>query len=99
MEAYDPKAPGFAPFTSQIPAFLDGASTPRDYLERCIEAIQAREPQVMAFVCQNLEIARAAADAASQRYKNGNPLSPVDGMPVGVKDIIETQDMPTEYGS
>jgi len=99
MGAYDPKAPGFAPFTSQIPAFLDGASTPRDYLERCIEAIQAREPQVMAFVCQNLEIARAAADAASQRYKNGNPLSPVDGMPVGVKDIIETQDMPTEYGS
>jgi Asp-tRNA(Asn)/Glu-tRNA(Gln) amidotransferase A subunit family amidase len=99
MNAYEPKAPGFTPFTSQIPAFLDGSDSPRDYLERCIEAIGAREPQVMAFVCQNLEIARAAADAASLRYKDGQPLSPVDGMPVGVKDIIETQDMPTEYGS
>ncbi|MFP6734128.1 MAG: amidase [Rhodospirillales bacterium] len=99
MGAYDPKEPGLAPFTSLIPAFLDGQGSPRDYLERCIEAIKTREAQVMAFVHLNLEAARTAADAAGQRYKYGRPASPVDGMPIGVKDIIETEDMPTEYGS
>ena len=67
MGAYDPRSPGLVPFASAVPAFLDGGDTPRDYLERCIEAIEARESQVMAFVHQNLEVARAAADAASAR--------------------------------
>ncbi|MAF48863.1 MAG: amidase [Rhodospirillales bacterium] len=99
MAAYDPKTAPFAPFTPLIPAFLDGGDTPRDYLERCIEAIDAREAQVMAFVNLNLDSARAAADAAGRRYKQGRPASPIDGMPVGVKDIIETEDLPTEHGS
>src|SRR5262249_62006953 len=29
----------------------------------------------------------------------GKPLSAIDGMPVGIKDIIETYDMPTQMGS
>ena len=33
------------------------------------------------------------------RWRAGKPLSSIDGMPVGVKDIIETVDMPTEMGS
>src|SRR6185503_16987429 len=32
-------------------------------------------------------------------WRTGQPLSPIDGMPVGIKDIMETEDMPTELGS
>ena len=47
----------------------------------------------------NLEGARVAADQATARWRDGKPLSPIDGMPIGIKDIIETIDMPTEQGS
>ncbi len=47
----------------------------------------------------NLEGARAAADAATERWKSGDTLSLIDGMPVGIKDVMETADMPTEQGS
>ncbi len=79
--------------------FAAGADTPRAYLERCIARIEALEPTVMAFAFLNLQRARDAADQAGARYKAGRPLGPVDGMPVGIKDLIETYDMPTEFGS
>ncbi len=80
-------------------AFRNGSDTPRDFLERCIGDIETFEPTVGAFVTTGLEGARAAADAATARWKAGKPLSAVDGMPIGVKDIMETADMPTEQGS
>ena len=82
-----------------MPAFHAGDDTPRDLLERCIAVIEARDPEIQAFVTLNLEGARAAADAASERYAAGHPLSPVDGLPIGLKDIIETADMATQCGS
>ena len=86
-------------FTDSVPAFLDGSDTPRAFLERCVEAIEAREPEVKAFVTLDIEGARAQADESSARYGQGRPASPVDGCPFGVKDIIETADMPTQMGS
>ena len=47
----------------------------------------------------NIDGARVAADQASARWRDGKPRSPIDGMPIGIKDIIETIDMPTENGS
>ena len=52
-----------------------------------------------AFASLNIEAARAAADVSSERYRDGRPLSPVDGMPLGIKDVFDTADMPTEFGS
>lgn len=96
---YDPKTTKLLTFHDAVPAFLSGADTPRAYLERCLETIAAREPEVKAFVHTNVEGARKAADASSARYKAGKPLSPVDGMPMGIKDLYETADMPTELNS
>ena len=45
------------------------------------------------------DAAREAADAATRRYREGRPLSPVDGCPIGVKDIIGTRGMPTQMNS
>jgi Asp-tRNA(Asn)/Glu-tRNA(Gln) amidotransferase A subunit family amidase len=96
---YDPKT--FRPLTfhDAVPGFVEGNGDPRAYLERCIETIEAREPSVRAFVVLNLEGARKAADASAARYRAGKPLSPIDGMPIGIKDLYETADMPTQMGS
>lgn len=96
--AYSPAT--FRPLTfhDAVPRFLDGADTPRAYLERCLETIAAREPEVRAFAALNEAGARAAADAAAARYRERRPLSPIDGMPIGVKDLYETWDMPTQMG-
>jgi Asp-tRNA(Asn)/Glu-tRNA(Gln) amidotransferase A subunit family amidase len=79
--------------------FPAGRDTPRDFLERCLAALDAWEPKIGAFVTLNLAGARAAADRSSERWRDNRILSAIDGMPIGVKDIIETIDMPTQNGS
>jgi Asp-tRNA(Asn)/Glu-tRNA(Gln) amidotransferase A subunit family amidase len=96
---YDASAHRMLSFHAAPARFADGTDTPRVYLERCIERIEALEPAVMAFAFLNLERARTAADEATARYKAGRSIGPLDGMPVGIKDLIETYDMPTEFGS
>jgi Asp-tRNA(Asn)/Glu-tRNA(Gln) amidotransferase A subunit family amidase len=91
--------PQAKPFLAAAAQFASREDTPRAYLERCLEALAAWEPKIGAFVHTNLDGARAAADASSGRWRDNKPLSAIDGMPVGIKDIIETADMPTEMGS
>lgn len=78
--------------------FADGSDTPRAYLERCLETVAAREPVVKAFTAVNEAGAREAADASAARWKAGRPLSSIDGMPLAIKDLLETKDMPTQMG-
>ena len=87
------------PYLAATPRFASGADTPRDFLERCLADLAALEPRIGAFVALNLERARATADESTARWRAGRPLSKIDGMPIGIKDIIETADMPTEQGS
>lgn len=51
-----------------------------------------------AWVVLNVPTAREQADASTRRWRRGEPLSPVDGMPIGIKDLLETRDMPTQMG-
>ena len=79
--------------------FIAGTATPRDLLERCLERVDAREAEVQAFAAIDPAAARRAADDSAARYRAGTPLSPIDGLPVALKDIIETVDLPTGFGS
>jgi Asp-tRNA(Asn)/Glu-tRNA(Gln) amidotransferase A subunit family amidase len=97
--AYDPRRPLARPFAAQLDAFRAGTSTPRDFLEACLDTLTRDEPAIAAFVTLNLGPARAAADAATARWREGRPLSLVDGMPIAVKDMIETIDLPTQMNS
>src|SRR5690606_28911192 len=99
MGGYDPRTARFLSFARARRDFLDGRDSPRAYLERCLETIAAREPALRAFAALNIGGARRAADEADGRYRQGRPLSPVDGMPLGIKDLLETADMPTEANS
>jgi Asp-tRNA(Asn)/Glu-tRNA(Gln) amidotransferase A subunit family amidase len=96
---YDPATHRMLSFHDVALKFRDGSDTPRAYLERCLERIEALEPAVMAFAFLNVERARKAADESTKRHREGRVLSPVDGLPIGIKDLIDTYDMPTEYGS
>jgi Asp-tRNA(Asn)/Glu-tRNA(Gln) amidotransferase A subunit family amidase len=87
------------PYLSATPRFAGGGDTPRDFLERCLADLATLEPKIGAFVHLDLAAARAVADLSTARWRAGKPISRIDGMPVGIKDIIETIDMPTGQGS
>src|SRR5215468_10516261 len=91
--------PAMRPYHAATRTFASGSVTPRQFLEQSLELLDAWEPRVGAFVCTNLPAARATADRATERWRAGRPLSPIDGIPIGVKDVIETFDMPTQMGS
>ena len=82
-----------------LPEFDSGSRSPRALLEQSLAALASREDTVRAFVTLNVDEARAAADRSARRYARGTPLSPVDGCPVAVKDIMATADMPTQMNS
>ncbi len=66
-----------------------------DLLCACLERIDAREEAVGAWMC----IDRAAAIETARALDAGPLRGPLHGLPVGVKDIIDTFDLPTAYGS
>ena len=95
---YDPRTYEPLTFHDAARRFRTGEDTPRDYLERRLATIEEREPLVRAFAHLRPDLARAAADASTERWAAGEPRSPIDGMPIGIKDLLETRDMPTGYG-
>ncbi len=99
MNATDAMKPRLQPFLPATADFASGKNSPREFLERCIVQLEVWEPKIGAFVALNLAAARTAADRSTERWRAGKPLSPIDGMPIGIKDIIETIDMATENGS
>jgi Asp-tRNA(Asn)/Glu-tRNA(Gln) amidotransferase A subunit family amidase len=99
MLAPDQTKPIMRPYLKAAQNFASGKKTPREFLEKSLELLEQWEPRIGAFVCTNVPAARAAADRSTARWCAGKPLSAIDGMPVGIKDIIETVDMPTEMGS
>ena len=87
------------PYLAATRDFASGKATPRQFLERSLELLEDWEPRIGAFAYTNLPAARSAAESSTERWRAGRPLSPIDGIPVGIKDVIETLDMPTEMGS
>jgi Asp-tRNA(Asn)/Glu-tRNA(Gln) amidotransferase A subunit family amidase len=77
----------------------DGILTSEELVQGCLEQIRALEPRVQAWQFLDEEHALAQARALDERKRNGEPLGPLHGVPVGVKDIIDTADMPTENGT
>jgi Asp-tRNA(Asn)/Glu-tRNA(Gln) amidotransferase A subunit family amidase len=77
----------------------DGRITAAELVEACLERIGELEPTVQAWAFLDRDHARQQADAADRHRKQGRALGPLHGVPVGVKDIFDTGDMPTELGS
>jgi Asp-tRNA(Asn)/Glu-tRNA(Gln) amidotransferase A subunit family amidase len=96
---YDPKTARYRCYAEARAEFATGADSPRAFLERCLEAVARREPEVRAFVCLDIAGARAAADASSTRWRAGTPRSSIDGMPTAIKDCFDVRGFPTRVNS
>jgi Asp-tRNA(Asn)/Glu-tRNA(Gln) amidotransferase A subunit family amidase len=70
-----------------------GELSPSAVIDLCAQVIAAREPETGAFTALDIETARRRARTA------GLAQSPLRGLPVGMKDIFDTIDFPTTYGS
>jgi Asp-tRNA(Asn)/Glu-tRNA(Gln) amidotransferase A subunit family amidase len=81
--------------TEIVSAIAAGKTTAVAVAESCLEYIAGREPQVEAWHYLDPELVLAQARALDKRGNTG----PLQGVPVGIKDIIDTADMPTEYGT
>jgi len=77
----------------------DGLITSEELVGECLELIRATEPVVQAWQFLDEEHALAQARAADERRRSGVPVGALNGIPVGIKDIIDTADMPTENGT
>lgn len=76
-----------------------GQFTPAEVTEAVLETIETVDPALNAFACTDPDAARRAARAAGERLADGVPLSPLDGVPVSIKDVVLTAAWPTRRGS
>ncbi len=97
-------AAGPGPFTGRTIAAIGadlraGVSDPVALLDETLAAIQAAQPAVNAFVTVDGDGARAAAELARAELARGVDRGPLHGVPVAVKDIVDTAGLVTTMGS
>ncbi len=95
--AVPPARPDLSRLTAQAAAHLlqRRELTAVALLEACLEVIQAREPELQAW--RHFDAAGALAQA--QQLDQGPLRGPLHGLPLGVKDLFDTRDFPSGYGS
>jgi Asp-tRNA(Asn)/Glu-tRNA(Gln) amidotransferase A subunit family amidase len=69
-----------------------------ELVKNCLAQVEAREPSVQAFAYIDPAYALAQAGAADDVRMSGRGVGPLNGLPIGIKDIIDTADQPTEHG-
>lgn len=77
----------------------EGRLTSAQLVDACLERIAERDPQIGAFAHLDADYARAQARHLDEWRSSGRGIGPLHGVPVAIKDIIDTADMPTQCGS
>jgi len=76
-----------------------GEATSRDIVEECLARIGALQPKLNAFVTVCADAAREQAAVIDRARASGAKLGPLAGVPVSVKDILNTKGVRTAWGS
>jgi Asp-tRNA(Asn)/Glu-tRNA(Gln) amidotransferase A subunit family amidase len=85
-----------------VAAYLEGDLTPSRVAERVIDSTRASDrlaPPLRIFIAQNTKDLLNQARASTERYRRGEPLGPLDGVPIAVKDEIDQRPYPTTVGT
>jgi len=76
-----------------------GELSPVEVTQRAIEQAQSSQPKLNAFITILAGSALEAAGASEARFKHGEPLGPLDGVPVALKDLIHMEGVKTTSAS
>jgi aspartyl-tRNA(Asn)/glutamyl-tRNA(Gln) amidotransferase subunit A len=79
--------------------FQSGRASPAEAVEAVIDRINRFNPHINAVCVLDAEGARAAAKESEARWHARRPLSPIDGVPVTIKELIRTRGFPLTMGS
>ena len=79
--------------------YREGRFTPMQALQACLERTEACNPKLNALIAFDVEGAARAAGESAERWRAGRPLSPLDGVPVTIKDNLHARGLPTRWGS
>src|SRR6202158_2739405 len=82
-----------------IAGFRAGQFSPSEVLEDVLAHIAAWEPHIKALYAFDPEGARATAKTSTERWRNGEPIGALDGVPTTIKDNIATKGVPVPRGA
>ena len=85
--------------TRQAKAIREGKITSRALLELFVSRIERLNPALNAIVTLDLQHARLAADAADAKVAAGEPLGPLHGLPITIKDALQTAGIQSTGGA
>ncbi|MEX0804332.1 MAG: amidase [Candidatus Binatia bacterium] len=77
----------------------DGVISSEQFVEACLARINEIDARVQAWAFLDTDYALQQARAADEWRLSGQPIGPLHGVPVAIKDIFDSADMPTENGS
>jgi aspartyl-tRNA(Asn)/glutamyl-tRNA(Gln) amidotransferase subunit A len=80
-------------------AFARGDLSPVDLVGQVLERADRLQPHLNFLVARDRDGALAAAHASEARWRKGEPLSPIDGLPIAIKDTTPVDGWPTRIGS
>jgi Asp-tRNA(Asn)/Glu-tRNA(Gln) amidotransferase A subunit family amidase len=80
-------------------AYRTGQVSPVEATRAALARVEAWEPKINAMYMVDGEGALAMAAASQERWRQGRPLSPIDGVPITIKDNIAVQGVPVPVGT
>ena len=92
-------APQLATVSQYLDWMQEGRLTSEQLVQACLDHIAETDEAIGAWVHCDSEQALQQARAADDQRRRGKPLGALHGIPVGIKDIFDTRDYPTERGS
>ena len=89
----------FTPATELSRLIRDGQLGAREVTEAVLERIEAVEPKINSYITVCADVALAEADAADAAQARGYELGPLHGLPLGIKDLLNTKGIKTTFAS
>ncbi|HEY7032947.1 MAG TPA: amidase, partial [Thermomicrobiales bacterium] len=99
MAAHDEAELCYLPATELAAAFRSRRLSPVEVAEATLRRIESVNPAINAFVTVTADLALASARESERRIARGEARGPLEGVPVGIKDLSETKGIRTTHGS
>ncbi len=99
MDRFNPASTNLLSATDARALIETGLLTSCELVEACFARIDELEPTIGAWAHLDRDVALQQARDADKFRKSGLPIGALHGLPIGIKDIIDTADYPTERGT